>query len=52
MPVTFNWLQDIADIVLENSAENFSTERGKTFSRFLQWKSGYSMFIRVANGLE
>ena len=36
MSVTFNLLQDIADIVLKKSVENFSAERDKTFSRILQ----------------
>ena len=36
MSVTFNLLQDIADIVLKKSVENFSIERDKTFSRILQ----------------
>ena len=36
MSVTFNLLQDIADIVLKKSVENFSTERDKTFSRIPQ----------------
>ena len=36
MSVTFNLLQDIADIVLKKSVENFSTERDKTFSIILQ----------------